>query len=412
MTSYHQRTRARGLYLATCAVLAVLLLADPAAADPNDDRARVDADLVSTRAALEAATDEAEAAAVAYQEANRLLPEVQSKLAEAREVLAAAQQAAQAAVTDANRATSDLTGAEQLFAAAQARVRQTRTQIATFAADAYKGRNLAWVQGMLSIQAPADLVDGLTYLERLAIEQRRMLATHTVAEVDAADRRRVRASRKGAADRSRLLSESKVQVALAAEADATKAEQQVSDLVAQREQALRVAEEQRAANEARLVELQAESDRITADVRVMAAGGGQVLPSGLKLLMPVAGRRTSEFGMRYDPFYRTWQLHAGVDLSAPGGSPIRAAASGQVMRAGWNGGYGNYTCIYHGTYEGKGFATCYAHQSQVLVAVGQQVHQGDVIGRVGTTGASTGNHLHFEVRLDGVPTDPEPWLPG
>jgi murein DD-endopeptidase MepM/ murein hydrolase activator NlpD len=116
--------------------------------------------------------------------------------------------------------------------------------------------------------------------------------------------------------------------------------------------------------------------------------------------------------MRYDPFYRTWQLHAGLDLSAPSGAPIRAAAAGQVMRAGWNSGYGNYTCIYHGTYEGKGFATCYAHQSQVLVAVGQQVRQGDVIGRVGTTGASTGNHLHFEVRLDGVPVDPAPWLFG
>lgn len=81
------------------------------------------------------------------------------------------------------------------------------------------------------------------------------------------------------------------------------------------------------------------------------------------------------------------------------------------MRAGWNGGYGNYTCVYHGTYQGKGFATCYAHQSAILVKAGQQVRQGDVIGRVGTTGASTGNHLHFEVRLDGTPVNPVPWLP-
>ena len=82
-----------------------------------------------------------------------------------------------------------------------------------------------------------------------------------------------------------------------------------------------------------------------------------------------------------------------------------------MFRAGWNGGYGNYTCIYHGTYQGKGFATCYAHQSAILVRAGQQVRQGQVIGRVGTTGASTGNHLHFEVRLDGDPVDPLPWLP-
>jgi len=129
------------------------------------------------------------------------------------------------------------------------------------------------------------------------------------------------------------------------------------------------------------------------------------------LLMPVNGWKTSNFGMRFDPFYHVWRLHAGVDIAAAGGAPIWAAAAGKVFRAGWSGVYGNYTCVYHGTYQGKGFATCYAHQSAILVRSGQQVRQGQVIGRVGTTGASTGNHLHFEVRLDGNPVDPVPWLP-
>ena len=127
--------------------------------------------------------------------------------------------------------------------------------------------------------------------------------------------------------------------------------------------------------------------------------------------MPVVGWKSSDFGWRYDPFYQRWQLHAGVDFAAAGGTPIWAAASGQVIQAGWDGGYGNYTCIYHGTYGGQGFATCYAHQSAILVSVGQRVSQGQVIGRVGTTGASTGDHLHFEVRLDGAPVNPLPWLP-
>ena len=127
--------------------------------------------------------------------------------------------------------------------------------------------------------------------------------------------------------------------------------------------------------------------------------------------MPVNGWKSSDFGMRFDPFYQVWQLHAGVDFAAPGGAPIWAVESGNVFRAGWNGGYGNYTCIYHGTYQGQGFATCYAHQSQILVSVGQQVQRGQVVGLVGTTGASTGTHLHFEVRLDGNPVDPVPWLP-
>ncbi|MGH3683361.1 MAG: M23 family metallopeptidase, partial [Natronosporangium sp.] len=134
--------------------------------------------------------------------------------------------------------------------------------------------------------------------------------------------------------------------------------------------------------------------------------------SGTGFLLPTQGWQSSPYGMRFDPFFRVWQLHAGVDIAAPGGAPVYAVADGTVVRAGWNGGYGNFTCLGHGSHRGQGLATCYAHQSAILVGAGQQVRRGEVIGRVGTTGASTGNHLHFEVRLDGSPTDPIPFLPG
>jgi murein DD-endopeptidase MepM/ murein hydrolase activator NlpD len=129
-----------------------------------------------------------------------------------------------------------------------------------------------------------------------------------------------------------------------------------------------------------------------------------------RLLRPVDGPLTSPFGTRYDPYYHVWQLHAGLDLAAAAGTPIRAAAGGTVVRAGWFGGYGNYTCLAHGVVDGQRLMTCYGHQSQLLVRPGQQVSAGQVIGRVGTTGASTGPHLHFEVRLGGRPVDPRPWL--
>jgi murein DD-endopeptidase MepM/ murein hydrolase activator NlpD len=129
-------------------------------------------------------------------------------------------------------------------------------------------------------------------------------------------------------------------------------------------------------------------------------------------MMPTAGWKSSDFGMRFDPYYQVWQLHAGTDIAAPSGQAIYAAADGKVVRAGWNGGYGNYTCISHGTYQGKDLSTCYGHQSAILVSVGQHVRRGELIGRVGTTGASTGSHLHFEVRRDGTPENPLPWLPG
>ncbi|WP_406045212.1 M23 family metallopeptidase [Micromonospora sp. NBC_00898] len=136
---------------------------------------------------------------------------------------------------------------------------------------------------------------------------------------------------------------------------------------------------------------------------IAAAGAG-------KVGRPLSGRLTSEFGDRFDPYYHVWHLHPGVDLAAPVGTPIVAAADGRVSRAGWYGGYGNYTCLDHGRADGQRLSTCYGHQSRLLVSPGQRVRAGQVIGLVGSTGASTGPHLHFEVRLGGRPVDPLPWL--
>ena len=103
---------------------------------------------------------------------------------------------------------------------------------------------------------------------------------------------------------------------------------------------------------------------------------------------------------------RWGRLHAGIDIAAPVGTPIRAADSGRVAIAGPTGGYGNYTCIQHG----GSMSTCYGHQSRIGVSVGQSVSQGQVIGAVGNTGNSTGPHLHFEVRIGGNPVDPMGYL--
>jgi murein DD-endopeptidase MepM/ murein hydrolase activator NlpD len=131
---------------------------------------------------------------------------------------------------------------------------------------------------------------------------------------------------------------------------------------------------------------------------------------GGRLLRPVRGAFTSAFGNRFDPYYRVWQLHAGIDIGAPSGAEIVAAAAGRVTQAGWSGGYGNYTCIDHGQIDGQRLSTCYGHQQKIMVTPGQRVSAGQVIGLVGSTGASTGPHLHFEVRLSGRPVDPKPWL--
>jgi murein DD-endopeptidase MepM/ murein hydrolase activator NlpD len=123
--------------------------------------------------------------------------------------------------------------------------------------------------------------------------------------------------------------------------------------------------------------------------------------SAAGIIWPLRGPVTSEFGPRWGGF------HPGIDIAAPSGTPIHAAKAGTVIFAGYNGGYGNFVCIDHG----GGFTTCYAHQSRIAVSDGQQVSQGQVIGYEGSTGYSTGPHLHFETRINGNPQNPRRYLP-
>lgn len=133
----------------------------------------------------------------------------------------------------------------------------------------------------------------------------------------------------------------------------------------------------------------------------------RALPSA-PLRQPVAGalQMTSTFGYRTDPFLGRPALHSGVDLREDYGAPVKATAGGTVVSAGSSGGYGNMVEIDHG----GGVATRYAHLSAILAAPGQRVAAGAVVGRVGSTGRSTGPHLHYEVRLDGEPVDPARFL--
>ncbi len=121
---------------------------------------------------------------------------------------------------------------------------------------------------------------------------------------------------------------------------------------------------------------------------------------------PVPGRVDSFFGPRVHPIYGTVKMHNGVDMDGAKGQPIVAFASGRVIFSGVKGGYGNAVMIDHG----GGMVTLYAHQSKLAVKVGQRVEGGQVIGYVGSTGLSTGPHLHFEVRIDGRPVDPMTYL--
>jgi murein DD-endopeptidase MepM/ murein hydrolase activator NlpD len=123
---------------------------------------------------------------------------------------------------------------------------------------------------------------------------------------------------------------------------------------------------------------------------------------GDKLMWPVAGYLKSGFGMRFHPILGYVRMHSGIDIVAPSGTLVKAADGGEIIQAGYDGGYGNSIMVYHG----GGFATWYAHLSRILVSVGQTVGRGEVIGLVGATGLATGPHLHFEVRINGAAQNP------
>ena len=149
-----------------------------------------------------------------------------------------------------------------------------------------------------------------------------------------------------------------------------------------------------------------ELSRVSADYQT-ASRLTQVI-STLPVRRPLPGRQevTSGFGLRMDPFMGRMALHTGVDLREETGAPVRATAAGKVVSAGWSGGYGNMVEIEHG----NELSTRYGHLSSINVTEGQTIAAGDMLGRVGSTGRSTGSHLHYEVRVNGEPVDPGRFL--
>jgi murein DD-endopeptidase MepM/ murein hydrolase activator NlpD len=156
--------------------------------------------------------------------------------------------------------------------------------------------------------------------------------------------------------------------------------------------------------EGHIERLEGHIEDLDAQIQEQLSASSGALPAGPTsssgFIWPVNGAVTSGFGMRWG------RMHEGIDIAVPSGTPIRAAAGGTVAIAAPTGGYGNYTCISHSA----GLSTCYAHQSSYAVGVGDSIGQGEVIGSVGCTGSCFGDHLHFEVRVNGAAVDPMGYL--
>ena len=244
-----------------------------------------------------------------------------------------------------------------------------------------------------------DLIDNVEFLGRIGAQDRRI-----ARQVESAKRRAVAERRATASTRRLTLATVSVISARTDEARSVRDRLTANrdTLVAARElkqSAVASAHESRDEYVNEVEALAAESAALAVTIRGAQAGSGSSgtgAPSSAGLIWPVDGIVVSGFGMRWG------RMHEGIDIAALAGTPIRAAVAGTVIHAGWLGGYGNLVVVDHG----NGLATAYAHASSILVGVGQQVSQGETVSLVGTTGHSTGPHLHFEVRINGVAVDP------
>jgi murein DD-endopeptidase MepM/ murein hydrolase activator NlpD len=392
---------------------------------------QIAAALATAQATYEAAGTKVQAAAQAYAEATAELPDAEAALANANGAVIAASVAVDQSKAKVLTAQAAVATADDQLTVAENKVDSTRTTISSIAATAYEGSGLTTINVLMNPGSPTDVLTRLSLLDRMQQSQNAALDGYITARAQAKDAHNETVATRAAAEQARQAAAAALTRSQSAEAAAQAADESVAQLVAATKTAVAVAQQNKAATLAAFNELEAENAAVTRQLAAQAAkdtaaARGKPAPSSHSgpvtgtsgyFRMPVHGWESSPFGMRFDPFYKRWQLHAGVDIAAAGGTPIHAAGSGRVIRAGWAGGYGNYTCIdngiYHGpgAYHGRDVATCYGHQSKILVHVGEYVSTGQTIGRVGETGAATGYHLHFEVRINGKPVQPVSWLP-
>jgi murein DD-endopeptidase MepM/ murein hydrolase activator NlpD len=390
--------------LALLGLALTLIAASPASADdPVDQKAAVDARIAALQA--EIAASKAEEGVLTSQ-----LSAVVAELETAQGAVSSAQSTVSTLEAELASEQGRLDRLTTLLDTQTRRLERLRAQydkaIAILDARvraAYIDEPPDMLAFLVSASSFDEVVDNVELLTRIGRQDRR------IADQVAAAKARTAAERRATIETKRLQAETVSAIAVrTAEARAAR-----DRLVAERDRlasvrslkvgALTGTRETRADFVQEAESLAAESAALAAKIRgaqdqAGSTGSGQ--PSAAGLIWPCDGVVTSGFGARWG------RMHEGIDIGCPYGAPNRAAAAGTVIYAGWFGGYGNLVVVDHG----NGLSTAYGHASSIAVSVGESVAQGQTVSYVGSTGHSTGPHLHFEVRINGVAVDPLPYL--
>ena len=329
---------------------------------------------------------------------------LQGGITQLRNKEAAVQTRLDAAVGELRAIQKEHRKSEKRLAELKARLAQSRDTLARRLVELYQSDRPDLLTVVLHSDGFAQLIEDREFLKRIGAQDRQIVTTvaHDRAETATIAKHLAGIESRRQAVASEILSRRNE---IASVRGGLESRQQAwADARSQRQGAL---DEVKADSK----RLQEKIDGLNSDIasvtgQLQGTGGavaaGPIRQGSGQFIWPVNGPITSPFCER-----RAWEsCHPGVDIGVPSGTPIRAAGSGVVQIAGWVGGYGNYTCIGHG----GGVSTCYGHQSQINVSVGQNVSQGQVIGISGCTGLCFGAHLHFEVRVNGSVTNPLNWL--
>ena len=302
----------------------------------------------------------------------------------------------------------DITKTEAELKEAQARLQSREKVFYKRVRDIYINGRLSYLVVLVGSKDFSDFANRMEMLKRILQSDMDLINT-------------IKSEREEIASKKAKLEEDRAKV-LELEKVAQEKQNVINQKKAERQAVLERAMNDRDTAERAYNELMASSASITAMLQQRAAeraaaaaaaasqgggGGGATWVQGSgQLAAPVVAPITSDFGWRIHPIYGTRRLHAGTDFGVDEGTPVHAADGGVVVEAGWVSGYGYTVIIDHG----NGMSTLYAHNSEVAVSPGQTVSKGQVVSYSGNTGGSTGPHLHFEVRINGEPTDPMGYL--
>lgn len=432
---------------ACCVVLSLsagaLAVVPSAQADPPDPAAKkkqLDSQITESRADLKESYDQVAKSVAAYNQAETQYKVVQTRYAVAQGKLAAARAADVVAAGKLRRAEKALRAAIAAVDAGEQAIIRQKQMAGRAARSAYQQQNsLVGLSIVLNGANPTDIASGIQVqrnvfgiqgntITRLnnsqaqlankrvkvaeaekIVSAQRAEAARTVKEVTALTQQ-VAAEKAEAAK----LAQAKLTTYKAAERDKNTELAQYNALVAERGRVQQILIARAKAEKAAAAKRKAAREAAEREKARKEHRPPREVPdppdesSGLSY--PVNTYITSPFGMRFHPVLHYWKLHDGTDFGGGCGTPIRAAASGVVTDKYYNGGYGNRLFVSHGVIDGSSITTVYNHLSKYKARVGQRVSKGQVIGYVGTTGYSTGCHLHFMVYQDGNVVNPMKWL--